>query len=495
MPPPPRYPDPDGSDPGSVSVGAPDRQLLQGIDWREHRIDPRTVDTAVDLATNTILPWHFSRHEVGSVINHGTRFRCFLQPRDQFLQNFDGRIVLGSSNVTLKSFLLGFPRLPSTAEKADIFSFLSSAAYFCSGYGVYIPPPHTLEPDSNKGTWWPLVSDLYKRHLAYYDNAILQALTSKTTKLVDTPLIAHLIHEQSGYQILYRLAYYAGHPALIPGRNGVEMPRQKSDMSLIKYRKAWEHYLHVLYLMGVFLSDRYFVECFCERMHDMYSRTLCPHVILLVRRLSVNSAVPDFYMPENILEYCGTVSTHVGIRELDLLSSPRQESDSRRSARAPPIRQIPVQQITSVDDLDFLTDEQFLLVCQLSNAPERKCDLCRSSEHLLRSCPRLLELKSDPMACKRLFSALRASIDGPVTNNGNSRPAVSTYPPRSRMSTSMRPGTPRATNRSSDRLVRAITGADDTDNEDSITAADAESIVELTDDEQSVDADFYHAGE
>jgi hypothetical protein len=498
---------PPGSPPGPPPGPAPpipvtpvNPPLLRGIDWREHRLDPRNVDVAINPLTNTIHPWYFVRHEVGSSINHGTRFRCFMQPRDQFLSNFDGHINLGSSNASLKSFLLGFPRLPATAEKADIFSFLSAAAYFSSGFGVYIPPPHTLEPGDNKGMWWPLVPVVYKFNLAYYDNALLQVLTSKTTKLADTPLVAHLIHESSGYQILYRLAYYAGHPALIPGRNNIEMPRQKSDMSLIKYRKAWEHYLHVSYLMGVFLSDRYFVECFCERMHDMYSRTLCPHVILLVRRLPINNAVPDFYMPENILEYCGTVGVHVGIRDLDLLSSPRQESDNRRNSRAPSARPLPVQQITQEDELDFLDNEQYLLVCQLSNAPGRSCDLCRSSDHLLRQCPHLMELKNNPMACKRILSALRATLDPLVAESATARPSSPPsrgfVPARARAGPPFRPGTPRTTNRSSDRIVRAVIDTTDGDTDESASITDNESVVELTDDDNTVDErDFPYAGE
>jgi hypothetical protein len=377
---------PPGSPPGPppgpappIPVASVNPPLLRGIDWREHRLDPRNVDLTINPSTNTIHPWYFLRHEVGSSINHGTRFRCFRQPCDQFLNSFDGHINLGSSNASLKSFLLGFPRLPSTAEKADIFSFLSAAAYFSSGFGVYVPPPHTLEPGDNKGMWWPLVSPLYKFNLAYYDNALLQALTSKTTKFSD-------------------------------------------------------------------------------------------------------------------------ISTHVGIRDLDLLSSPRQESDNRRSVRATSTRPLPVQQITQEDELDFLDNEQYLLVCQLSNVPGRFCDLCRSSEHLLRQCPHLMELKNNPMACKRILSALRATLEPSITEPATSRPSSTPsrgfVPTRARMNTPFRPETPRTTNRSSDRVIRAVTDTNDADTDESASITDNESVIELTDDENTVDErDFPYAGE
>jgi hypothetical protein len=93
------------------------------------------------------------------------------------------------------------------------------------------------------------------------------------------------------------------------------------------------------------------------------------------------------------------------------------------------------------------------------------------------------------MACKRLFNALRVSLD----NSINPRGSTNTMIPRARNFPQARPGTPRATNRSTDRTVRALTESSPDD--ESAVNTDAESVIELTDDEQSVVQDFHHAGE
>ena len=151
---------------------------LQGIDWREHRIDPRTVDNHVQAGTNTILPWVFPCAEVGSNLNHGTHFRCFIQLFAQFIQNFDGRITLGSPNASLKSFHYGFPCLASNANKGTIMTFLANCCSFCSGFGVYTPPPHLYTIHAHKGLWWELLHPAYRNQERFYDNALHLALTT-----------------------------------------------------------------------------------------------------------------------------------------------------------------------------------------------------------------------------------------------------------------------------------------------------------------------------
>ena len=82
------------------------------------------------------------------------------------------------------------------------------------------------------------------------------------TGLGDSDLTKPLLCETSGYQILWCLAHVAEHPRLVESHIDIAMPEQKSGDSLLQCRQNWTYYLHMMCLRGVFLSDRYFMECF-----------------------------------------------------------------------------------------------------------------------------------------------------------------------------------------------------------------------------------------
>lgn len=473
------YPGP----PPAPAIPPPALRAYRGVDWREHRLDPAAMEGALDRDTHTIRPWLFPRPEMRSRLNHGTRFNCFTMARRPFLANF-GRMSQLADSGRYKSFMYSFPKLPPDATPSDMLFFLSSVSSFAAPYGVYVPPPFTLDVHSPLGRWWPDVDPLYTNQADYYDNVLYQALTQKAVGLLNTPEIAHIYYEGSGYRMLYRIAYYGGHPILNRRSNAVAIPRQKSDMSLIAYRKAWEHFLQVYLFMGVVYSDRYFVECFAENLHSMYSKNLCPYLITQVRRLPVNEAVPRDFTPLQIVEYMGSLCQQVGVASLQPMATPREllAREPRRSPRPSSGPPRPRERPLETRELDFLSNEDLLFVHQLATSG-RKCDLCRDPDHYLRECPHLASLRDDAGACRRIFSAIRDIVDNSSSRRSDPRSRGGYNNSRGRRPPARpRDDTPPASNRTPPDLpTRQIDEDADTVDGDASTL----SVDQLTDDESA----------
>ena len=316
--------DGDRGPPGPSSDGAlPDGPTITDArDWRMHQVDPRRVEESLVGENLTILPWEFPRLEVGSTINYPVSFRAILFQKDPFLATFQ-RTLLGTEGaITLREFTSGFLSLRKDATKGDIFEFLNHVGLYCKGAGIYVPPIHTYVQESAYGSWWPDVPDHFKGNLELYDVILKNVLSSKTAGLMYTSEVSHLTSEDSGYRILWWLAYHADHPTLIPGLAHLEVPTQGKEEALITYRKRWEHYLHVSMIKGTFLSDRYFLEVFVSGMNSVYNGNLKPLLLHSVRRVPVNAPVPPHMAPENLLEYLCQLAMLIGLKSLDLTQTP-----------------------------------------------------------------------------------------------------------------------------------------------------------------------------
>ena len=418
--------------------------VLRGLDWREHRVDPDLLDTMENP-----LPWYYRRAETGSSINHPVVFGMHIVQRDAFMRNFGNGRVLGTLEGDIKTFFYSFPILRPNATGAHMLDFLNNVSFYCSRYGLYVPPPHTMLPDDQYGRWHPYIPRRYFNDEGYYNNVLRQALLQKATNLGSHPRLEHLKTAPSGLFIISQVASVAGHPSFAYGQITLDFPRQRSDMSLSDYMSMAIHFLHLSFIRGVFISDRYFIELFASYLNNVYAKTLRHYIFTQLRLLPINSPVTENFQPTRFLSYLLQIAPRVGV-DLNLNETPQDRGRSNPS-RPPPRRtnELSLHQLDSspsevslhqlMDELDFLDEDDILFVAQLSSQPGKgSCDLCGDSDHFLIRCPRLRALKGNSNAIRRLFRTLRTLHEALPSRpydsaSGSSRPRAGT-PPRGNLS-------------------------------------------------------------
>ena len=461
LPKPPKPPTPHGggSPPHSTGSAADTYGTtpIDGYDWREHRINPVDIEAEIVTDTHTIRPWRFLRRETGNIINHGTRFKIFVTSREVFLRNFGYR-RLGEDGSDIKSFFYRFPSLPDNATPSQMLNWLGAVSHYCSGFGVYVPPPHTMTAQHPLGRWKDLLPPEYNADIAWHDNVLLQALLSKSTNLRGTKALHAFLTERLALQMIMRIAQKAGHPALTYGRATPPVPRQGSTDTITDYMEKWLHYLHIHYLHGTFYSDRYFLESFAGNLNNYYSRTLRPLLINIVRRYPVNDPVPPDLYPEFLVDYLSYIAPQCGAL-MDPTATPVELREKELAQRKPrstkPVRSISVGNdddgsistirsistsattrsaaIAQIESYNTLGEDDFSYVCQLitNPRPPRKCDLCLAEDHILYQCPRLKEFK-DPTKARRMISIMHKTGEGMSTNTSSTASTSrSGTPPRS----------------------------------------------------------------
>ena len=474
-------PPPPGGFPPSSGPDDDSDEYLDGCDWREHRIDPRTIDTAmvrtVHRGIDTIRPWRFPRPETGSTLNFPVRHRVHVCSRDSYLRSIASP---GLEPASIKAFLYGFPHLPSDSHQCDIYDFLTHVVRYCQGYGVYVPPMHTMVHANHAGLWYEFLPDHCIHQWDFYDQALHQGLTGKTANLSYSDLTKEFLREFSGYQIIWLLAAAAGHPHLNIDTVPTTMPIQKSDTSFLSYRQAWNHYLHVQFTRGINYSDRYFLECFSDNLHSAFNSTLKPAMLRAGRDIPLDRPVPIHFTPERIVQYLASCARHIGIHNLSATMTPREFLTSRGSKKSASLRQIvEAPDFVDVRSLD-IPEDLYLKVCSLvASSTTRSCDLCANSSHLVASCPLLHKVISDPVKARRVLDTIDRSTRGGPQNSSASR-----NPPRS--GSSGRNGSSSGRSHSSNGRsanIRQITD-DDTD-EEALVASLTDDDEGLTDDSKS----------
>ena len=490
--PPSSPPSPPGApDPGSPHSEPPaivDPPFNQGMDWREHRIDPSHVDHSIDGSTGTIRPWIFLRPETGSTVNHGVRFKIYIITKDAYLRQID-QYLLATDQYPMKDFMYNFPRLRDNAHHSDKFDWYNDVVRYCAGAGIYIPMPQHVRGDRINGLWFDLslrgrpgelpahVYDNYEKN----DALLKQVLIGKQANLGHTDSLKHLTSEHSGYQILRMVLRDAGHPHLTYGVVASSLPRQTTDMSFMEYRKEWIYYMHLHMIRGVFFSDRFFIETFLTNMHAVFNTTLKTHVLALSRNATLNQPFPPQYYPENFDTHMCESALAIGIDYISSGTTPRmfREKQSGRP-QASPSSNVRALDIRMIDDVP---EDLVYCVAQLMANNPRSCDFCGSDSHLVATCPTIASVATDPRKAGRISRALTIAVESrggrvPVTQSG-------TPPQRPRSDSNGRPRTPRTGN--GNRAVRAIAVEDTSDDELTVAQVDTH---EATDDEDDDGQDF-----
>ena len=124
------------------------------------------------------------------------------------------------------------------------------------------------------------------------------------------------------------MEYVAKHPHLVESHIDIAMPKQKSNELLLQYHQNWMHYLHVMCLCGVLLSDGYFVESFLRNLHGVCNSTIKPLMLHFVRCIAVDVALPHYFHPANVLLCVATAATNVGVVGMTPVQTPNDFANS-----------------------------------------------------------------------------------------------------------------------------------------------------------------------
>ena len=428
----------------------PGPHYIEGIDWKEHRINPREIDervVSIGGAHPNLRPWIFLRPETGSTLNFPVRQLSYLRVKGPYLDSiWEAR--LGTDGYSTKTFTYGFPRLAKDATQADLCNFLVRVTNHCQGYGVYVPPFHTMEFHNHTGYWYDDLPDHCRSKWGFYDETLRQALTSSYAALGDNNLTRHLLTQTSGYQIIWRIAAIAGHPALQTGTVTNSMPRQSSKMTFKEYMDRWLHYIHIQFVQGIFINERYFLEQFFDRLHSTFNNTLKPLFLSLIRDIPLNTAVPVHFTPDRLIDHIQQKGYHIGITTISHDSIPddfrtsKTSSSSRldrstskssldRSSKTMNVLEttdLPSDPTDDAFDLRLLATTPEDIVLQISSlvaanvaANRRCCDLCGSDSHLIAACPMLKKVIQDPVKARRLLDTVKQAVDSGGGNNNSSR--------------------------------------------------------------------------
>ena len=475
-----------GGGSGSPPAPSDDADLIEGTDWRMHHSDPRTINEDMiyrrEYGFNTIRPWTFPRSETGSRINYAVRFRTNYVEKEEFLNTFATQ-RLGTDNWTVKNYFYMFPKLAKSADRAQVCDFLHHVCRHSRAFGVYVPPFPTMVPENSQGRWYPDLADSYKNNWGSYDMILYQALTSSSAGLTESDLTRHLIHDPSGYQIIWRLAAIAGHPGLSAQVFQTQFPRQSSSLSLMDYTAKWAHYLHLQHCRGVTYSDTFYVEQWLENLHPSFDR-LKTLGLTMVRDCPPDRPLPIHFAPDTLVSYLCERAVSIGIRDLTgqtTASSLRSTKTSRTTIAA--VRQIDDNAAPLLDIrlLDEFPEELLAPVNSLMAASNGKeCDFCKSKDHIIFQCPTLAQFLKDPMKVRRLHTILDNQVKGLGPLGPISRPKGQ----RSGSSSASAATVPSANRTFQNRTLmhmRQLDTDDDTD-EDAM-------VAQLTDDEPSTSSE------
>ena len=433
-PPPPGPLPPPGGGPPSGGPQSRHRNYLEGVDWREHRINPHKIDEMMISRQRdypSILPWLFPRPETGSQLNFPVCHPLTLYEKREYLNSIQ-TVRLGEVQYPVKSFIQGFPRLPKQATKSQLCAYLGRIVSHALGYNTYVPLFHCMVYDHASGIWYRDLPQHCIDKWRFYDECLRQALSSSYAALADSDLTKHLITQSSGYQILWRLAAIAGHPALHSGTSNVSMPRQSSKQSFHDYMEKWQHFLQIQFVQGINYNERYFIEQFFDRSHSTFNSTLKPLFLSLIRDVPLDYPLPVHFTPDRLLDYIQEKGYHIGLTTITLESIPddfRSQGSSRRrssdrssdpSSSSKDVRQILDESSHSdiqpafvdVREIQDLPDDIFLQICSLvaASALTKTCDLCGGHDHLLATCKILHKIIEDPVKTRRLLTKLEQTL-------------------------------------------------------------------------------------
>jgi hypothetical protein len=394
--------------------------LPRGATWTQFRVDSHTVDLAIDDRTGTIAPWTASRPDYGVIMCHALPLNLRQHDKAVFLSAFGRRAF--DSNV-IKEFLRNFPVFSPTGTGDPqylLLAYFTRVVSYCSNFGVYLPPSHTLSSGDILGRWFP---ELPRNVMFLVQNSfagfLAQAFQSKHTGLMSHESIKDVLMSQDddGYLMYYQMHVLASHPRLLSFPSQDVEPRQSSDMTVGVYLQRWLHYVHIQLLHGIFVSDRYFLLQLIANMsptlRDTVGRLLASDAIEKVP--DINRKLPNSFAPDQLHIKLVELARHAGRPQL-IIKTPR---DLQRPSRD-------IRELTTASQPGFRhMMAQVSAPAAGSGFPPRRCFFCGKEDCTLPTCASALAAKSDPFTRRNLakYFGIRA-LDLSSVENDSAPPSA-----------------------------------------------------------------------
>ena len=386
--------------------------FIKGNSWTELRIDPYESEAMIDPDTGLYLPWIARRPDYGEVLCHPLPTNMSGMDRELFMSNF---VRTTQFNVSYhgKYFQQNFPvfNTESSDGRYEIFPFFNRVVSYCANAGVFVPPPHTYEDGCPLGRWFEDLNPFVQSAVATtFGTFLAGVLKSKYTGLAfskDSQIKAIAYANQDGYDILYNLVVYAGHPQLQAHPSASIEPKQGADTSLYMHVQAWIHFCYIQQLGGTIISDRYFYQRFIHSMHPLVRAAIGDRLEADIALVPIDSSLPQSYHPDRLVPKLLDTARY-NKRATYVTKTPRELRSSERA----------IQQLDSPDFV--LSDNQFDGLIQAlsgsrdaSRSTGARCWLCGAADCRLDKCKIGQAIKTDPRRKKAVTDFLIRALDGP----------------------------------------------------------------------------------
>jgi hypothetical protein len=387
----------------------------RGATWTQFRVDNTSVDMAINQYSGTISPWIATRPDYNTIICHALPLNLRQHDKAVFLSAF-GRSPFDSN--AIKEFLRNFPVFPATGDPQYLLlPYFTRVVSYCTNFGVYVPPSHTLSSGDILGRWFIelprgvqfLVQNSFAGFLA-------QAFQNKHTGLLSHPSVRAVLQSQDddGYLMYYQMHVLANHPLLLSYPSQDVEPRQSADMTIGVYLQRWLHYVHIQLLHGVFVSDRYYLLQLVANLYpsfrDSLGRLLSSDALEKVS--DINRALPNSFAPDQIHIKLVELARHAGRPQL-IIKTPRELHRPTREIR----------------ELNVDPEAGFRHMMAQVSAPTtgygpRRCFFCGKEDCTLLTCKTATAAKNDSFVRRSLvkyfgISALdfAAAFDEPLADD------------------------------------------------------------------------------
>ena len=386
-----------------------DPKILRGTTWTHYYCDPSDFDCMVDHRTGALSPWYANRPDFGETLCHPVATNVHFMDRELFLSGF----LRPFDSRNQQRFAANFPAFDGGGDAITITDYYGRIVRYAMNFNVYVPPLHTLRDGVPLGVWFDaLPSWVQVDTQNSFSGMLATCLKGKPAGLLNHDVLATIVKQhENGYNALYDLAVYAGHPLLQAYPKPLTEPVQTSDRSLADHLARWLNYIQLSTLHGTHLSDRYFLQQFVGSLHPLVRRAFGSFLEEGASRFCLDDRLPASFAPDRLLTKLLQRAAHDGCTKL--VHQPPRASVAASQA---------VQALRSGLDPVVWDESTTLDIAALASAT-RACFFCGDANHLVPDCPRFKSIKSDPFQTRLLQRLLT-----PATTPPSRSPALKSRP-------------------------------------------------------------------